>query len=275
MKSLPSQNAFDPHAVAQAITAQFSELAEVEAIALGGSCGTGRADANSDVDLLIFCRGVIPVEARARLIEPRASRVELDNLFWGDTEDYWLERESGAKIEAVYVGEWVVATLTDMFANNRARLGYSTTVWHSVKTAKVLYERDGWFASLRKLVAVPYPDALAKAVIRKNFVVLRGSLANLPAQLAAAVARNDVVGTHHFVGVILDSYFDILFALNRTPHPGTKRMLPYAGELEHQPEGMLGDVTDLLNNSTSAQVVGKVDQLIDRLAALLSQRRAL
>ena len=275
MKSLPPQNAFDPHAVAQAITAQFSELAEVEAIALGGSCGTGRADANSDVDLLIFCRGVIPVEARARLIEPRASRVELDNSFWGDTEDYWLERESGAKIEAVYVGEWVVATLTDMFANNQARLGFSTTIWHSVKSAKVLYDRDGWFASLREVVDVPYPDALAEAIVRKNFVVLRGSLAALPDQLASALYRNDVVGTHHFVGVILDSYFDVLFALNRVPHSGTKRMLSYAKDLEHRPEGMLGDVTDLINASPEIQVIDRVEQLIDRLAALLLERSAL
>ena len=87
MEDLPSQDSLDPRAVARAIAAQFSDLAEVEAIALGGSLGTGQADVHSDIDLHIFCRSVIPVEARARIIEPRASRVELDNHFW-ETEDY-------------------------------------------------------------------------------------------------------------------------------------------------------------------------------------------
>jgi predicted nucleotidyltransferase len=275
MEDLPSQDNFDSHIVARAIAAQFSELAEVDAVALGGSRGTGRADAYSDIDLYIFCRSVIPVEARARIIEPRACRMELDNEFWGETEDYWIETESKTKVEAVYKGEWVVENLSDMFANNCARLGFSTTIWHSVKTSEVLYDRDGWFASLHKIADVPYPDALAEAIIRKNFVVLRGSLAALPTQLAQAVNRNDDVSTYHFVGVILDSYFDILFALNRTPHPGTKRMLAYTENLEHQPEGMHDDVTDLVNHCDPAQVVGKVDRLIDRLAALLLERNAL
>ena len=198
--------------------------------------------------------------------------MELDNSFWGETEDYWLEKESNAKIEAVYRGKWVMDSLADMFGNNRARLGFSTTIWHSVKTARVLYDRDGWFASLREMADAPYPDALAEAIIRKNFVILRGSLAALPTQLASAIDRNDVVSTHHFVGVILDSYFDVLFALNRTPHPGTKRMLAYAGDLERQPEDMCADITDLLNRNGSAQLIGKVDRLIDRLAALLTER---
>lgn len=81
MEALPSQDTLDPHIIAQAIAAQFSKLAEVQAVAFGGSRGTGRADANSDIDLYIFCRSVIPVETRARIIEPRASRMELDNEF--------------------------------------------------------------------------------------------------------------------------------------------------------------------------------------------------
>lgn len=275
MEDSSAQTAFDPNSVARAVAAQFSTLTEVEAVALGGSRGTGRADADSDIDLYVFCRNVIPVEARARIIEPRASRMELDNTFWGETEDYWLERESGIKVEAIYRGEWVAESLRDMFANNRARLGFSTSIWHSVLTSEVLYDRGGRFASLRRTAEVPYPDALARAIIRKNFVILRGSLAALPAQLTSAVKRHDAVSVHHFVNTILDSYFDALFALNRTPHPGTKRMLTYAGGLEHKPEGMLDDVIDLLDTSPLAGVVDKVERLIDRLAALLAERNAL
>lgn len=200
--------------------------------------------------------------------------MELDNPFW-ETEDYWIEKDSRIKVEAIYRGEWVAENLREMFATNRAQLSHSTSIWHSVQTSRVLYDRSGWFASLRKMAAVPYPDALADAIIRKNFAVLRGSLAAHPAQLAQAVARNDAFCVHQLVHVILDSYFDILFALNRQLHPGAKRLLAYAEELEHRPAEMYADVSEVLSGGNPAQIVGKVERLIDRLAALLEQRNAL
>jgi len=212
--------------------------------------------------------------ARARIIAPRASRMELDNRFY-ETEDYWIEKDSQRKVEAIYRGEWVAENLSEMFANNRAQLGNSTSIWHSVKTSDVLYDRNGWFASLRKTADVPYPDALAEAIIRKNFAILRSSLAAHPAQVVEAVDRNDVVTINHLIHVIFNSYFDILFALNRELHPGGKRLLAYAEELEHQTERMREDVTGLVNHGDPAQVVSKVDRLIDRLAALLAEQNAL
>ena len=207
------------------------------------------------------------MQARASIIGPRASRKELDNDFWGETEDYWPERESGVKVEVAYRGRWVLDALTDMFAHNLARLGASTTLWHSVRASRVLYNRNGWFASLQSVADVLYPDALAEAIVRKNLTVLRGSPANLPEQLAQAISRGDAVATHHFVSVILDSYFDVLFALNKMPHPGSKRMLAYAEGLRHQPEGMKNDVT-LLVSCDPAEVVRLVDVLVYRLVLL-------
>ena len=258
----------DSQTIAQSVADQFAALEGVDTVALGGSCGAGVADDRSDIDLHIYCRVPLSVEARASIIGPRASRKELDSDFWGETEDYWLERESGVKVEVAYRGRWVADTLADMFAYNRARLGASTTLWHSVRTSRVLYDREGWFASLKEKADVPYPDALSEAIICKNFAVLRGSLANLPEQLAQAVGRGDVVAAHHFVSVILDSYFDVLFALNKVPHPGSKRMLTYAGSLRHQPEGMSEDVTRLVTCNLS-EVVLLVDLLVNRLSPLV------
>lgn len=264
----------NPYTVAQAIAAEFAELEQVEAVALGGSVGAGRGDSFSDIDLYLFCREAVPVAVRAQIIKHRASRMELNSPFW-ETEDYWIEKDSQIKVEAIYRGEWVAENLREMFATNRAQLSHSTSIWHSVQTSRVLYDRDGWFASLRKMAAVPYPDALANAIIRKNFAILRGSLAAYPAQLAQSIARNDAFCIHQLVHVILDSYFDILFALNRQLHPGAKRLLAYAEELEHQPTKMCKDVNDILRGSNSAQIVGKVERLIDRLAELLEQHVAL
>lgn len=74
--------------IARAIAAQFAEIATVEAVALGGSLAAGQADARSDIDLYVYSETPPSLAARARIIEPRSSRMELDNGFWGGTEDY-------------------------------------------------------------------------------------------------------------------------------------------------------------------------------------------
>ena len=100
-------------------------------MALGGSLAAGQADAHSDIDLYVFAKGDIPVETRAALIAPRASQMQLDNRFW-ETEDYWLEKESGVKVEAIYRGpDWLETYLQNLLEENRVE-GYSTALWHSI-----------------------------------------------------------------------------------------------------------------------------------------------
>ena len=91
----------NPWQTAQAIAEQFSELAQVEAVALGGSLVAGQADGDSDIDLYVYAKDELPLEARAMLVTKRASQWQLDNRYW-ETEDYWLEQTSGSKVEVIY-----------------------------------------------------------------------------------------------------------------------------------------------------------------------------
>ena len=270
MSKTNSYQTLDPLQIAQAIAAQFAELPVVEAVALGGSLVTEQADTSSDIDLYIYSLEPIPVETRARIIRERSSRMELDNPFW-ETEDYWLEKESGVKIEVIYRGDWLLETLQDMFENNRSHMGYSTSLWHNVITSEVLFDRNGWYDKLKKVADRPYPDALADAIIRKNFSLLQGSLAEHPKQLALALERNDLVFANNRVNVILDSYFDILFALNKEPHPGSKRQLAYAEKLPLKPKNMTEAVNDVLKFGGSKKALEKTTKLIDGLKKLLSE----
>jgi predicted nucleotidyltransferase len=246
----------------------------VESITLGGSLATGRANAGSDIDLYIYSSEPIPIELRTNIIEPRSSQRELDDAYWG-TEDYWIEKESGILVEAMYESKWPEDYLKDLFENNRAHLGFTTSVWHHLLKSKILFDPSGWFASVQKLAGVSYPDSLAKAIIQKNFAPLRGSLIAHPKQLALAIERDDVVHVHHRIDMLLACYFDIVFALNKQLHPGDKRMLEVAATFEHKPEGMLEDVTGLLKEKDFTKLKGRVDQLIDRLEKLLEEQRAL
>ena len=161
--------------------------------------------------------------------------------------------------------------MQDALEGKGAQMGYSTSLWHNVKTSEALFDRQGWFASLQARAETPYPDVLARAIIDKNFALLRGSLAAHPKQLPSAVERDDLVFVQNLVYMILASYFDVLFALNRTPHPGAKRQLAYAEGLELKPEGMAEDVRDVLTSPNTGEMVAKVDRLVRRLETLLAK----
>ena len=71
------------------LAANFAELEAVEALVLAGSAATGLADEWSDYDLYAYTRGVVPIEFRAKLLKPRAARLELHNTFGNGPMSGW------------------------------------------------------------------------------------------------------------------------------------------------------------------------------------------
>jgi predicted nucleotidyltransferase len=267
------QASVDPavYRLAQEIATEFSTLAPVESVWLGGSHASGQANATSDIDLYIYTYEELPAEVRASIIEPRASVAEVGYNFW-EVEDYWRERKSGTKVEAMYRRpEWETQHLEDLFANNRARMGFSTAGWTGIVKAHVLFDRYGWAREVKALADRPYPEELTRAIIHLNLGVLRGTLVTHPEALTSALARDDFVFGHSRINEILNCYFDILFALNRTLHPGAKRQLADAQTLPLKPEGIADDVTDLLQNSRLGEMPEKVEALIGKLETLLKK----
>ncbi len=167
--------------------------------------------------------------------------------------------------------EWETGYLEDLFANHRAQMGFSTTGWHGVVNALVLFDRNGWARSVKAFADRPYPGELAAAIIQLNSRTLRGTLVTHPEALIAALARDDLTFAHSRVNEILNSYFDILFALNRTLHPGAKRQLANAQKLPLKPAGMEADITDLLRSDFD-KLPGRVETLLGKLEVLLGQQ---
>ena len=72
---------------------------------------------------------------------------------------------------------------------------------------------------------MPYPEALRENILSQNLRLLHGTLPAYDGQIRKAAGRGDLVSVNHRTAAFLESYFDILFALNRQTHPGEKRLV--------------------------------------------------
>jgi hypothetical protein len=257
---------------AQSIAESFAALPEVEAIAQAGSLTSGNADGESDIDLYIYTTREIPVSVRSRLIELRAAHAELDNRFW-EPGDEWVEAASGVTIDVMYRDPaWIEQQLERVVMQHQASVGYTTCLWHNVRYSVPLFDRGGWFDRLQKLASRSYPEELRQAIVAKNHPILRDSISSYLHQLEKAVRRGDLVSANHRVAALLASYFDILFAVNRTTNPGEKRLLKLAARCDKTPPRMVEQVEALLQAACSPddQLVQCADELVDGLDDLLA-----
>lgn len=246
----------------------YRAFPQVQAIGIGGSRAAGMGLADSDIDLYVYTTGEIPDGARQAFISARASYMLLHNDYWG-AGDVWVERDSGLEVDAMY---WETAWIEDQIARTLDRcepwLGYTTAFWYTLKHTRVLYDRDGWLTGLVARCQQPYPEVLRTAIVRHNHAVLREIRHAYLHQIEKAIARADAVSVNHRVAALLASYFDIIFAVNRVPHPGEKRLVALAQALcPSLPEGFAGDVAAVVQASgaPTPEVAAALAGLLDRL----------
>ena len=224
------------------LAASFAKREGVEALVLAGSAVTGFADEESDYDLYAYTREAVPVEFRAKLLKPRAARLELHNTFW-EWSDEWVEPD-GTCFDLMYRScDAFEADVEARLGRGLASLGYSTSLCYTVLHATPVFDRRGWFQALQDRVkSTPYPDRLVEGVIKLNLPVLGGIIHSYEQQIRSAFRRRDRVSLNHRTAAWLASYFDILFAANRRLNPGEKRLLMHAQALPSAPESMATDV---------------------------------
>ena len=212
------------HPPIEALFERLASLPEVEAIALGGSRAGADYDEASDYDVYLYCRGEIPEEVRRDLLAPFCSRMELGNRFWEYEDNCTLT--GGVDIDLLYRNlDEFVEDVADVVERCQPRNGYTTCMWHNLLTCEILYDRDGRLAAAKKRFDIPYPPLLKARIIDRNWRLLRDSLPAYERQIAKAAGRGDLVSVNHRTAAFLESYFDILFALNERTHPGEKRLV--------------------------------------------------
>lgn len=247
------------------IASVYSELPNVEAVAVAGSLNSGEADSDSDIDLYVYLRDDLTIDMRAVIANQRSSQAEVGNSFW-EPGDEWIEDEAQVDVDVMFRRKkWLETQLLQTLTLHNAAVGYSTCIWYNVRNSEILFDRNGWLSGVKEQAMQPYPDALQRAVIAKNFPILRNRISSYYAQIHKALKRGDMVSLNHRVAALLASYFDVLFAVNKQAHPGEKRLLDHAEALcEKRPVDMRPQVESLLK-----QISTPDDTLLTTLKSLL------
>lgn len=208
---------------------EFALIPEVEAIALGGSRAGTHYDEKSDYDLYIYCTRTPEESIRKQILEKYCQYMEIGNAFWELEDDCTLK--DGVDIDILYRNlEGFSQEIHSVVEKHMAHNGYTTCMWHNLLHSRILYDKNGKLEMLQRQYNIPYPDELKDSIIRQNLRLLRGNLPSYNLQIKKAAARKDWVSVNHRTAAFLESYFDIIFALNKLTHPGEKRMVQYAKE---------------------------------------------
>ena len=242
--------------LAEQVAARFSVLPEVEAVALAGSSVCNTTDSEADVDIYVYSQIDILPEIRHEIASGFSEQATI-NDFWGPGNE-WFDPETGIHVDVMFwTVDWIEEQLDRVLVRHQARVGYSTCFWYTVRQSRMLFDRKGWFQQLQVMAQQPYPEPLVHAIIANNYPILRDNPSAYLHQLEKAVRRGDLVSVNHRVAAFLASYFDIVFAVNRLPHPGEKRLLTYAEKhCPKLPPGVRQQIESLIHASVGEGIGG-------------------
>lgn len=253
----------------------LSSLKTTGAVVIGGSRAYGANDELSDYDIYVYS-DVKPDEnadtERGKIIEPLCSYAEIGNEYWEHEDNVVLK--DGTHADIIYRQFGMIEQLMDLQLNKGfAFNNYTTCFWFNLLHTKIMYDRDGKYKSLQEKANVPYPELLRKNIITRSKALIFEKLPAFDAQIEKAYARNDIISVNHRTAEFLASYSDMIFALNRLPHPGEKRILAYAVKnCKILPKDFAENITELLSDfSDKEKTLNAMHKIVNNLKDLLTE----
>jgi len=260
-------NVITAHETALRLAGAYSTMPAVEAIVLSGSRTSGLGDPTSDIDLYVYSREPVSLKERAE-VASGAKRAEIGNAFW-EPGDEWVDEATGVSVDVMFRDcRWIEEQLDRVLKQHQASVGYSTCFWYNVLHSEILFDRSEWFAGLQERARQPYPEELRAAIIAKNLPILRRNMSSYIHQMDLAIQRSDLISLNHRTTALLASYFDVLFAVNRQPHPGEKRLVKFAEQLcGKRPADFAVRIEELLASLPlmDASVIEKAERVVEGL----------
>lgn len=224
----------------QRLAAALGRLAGINAVAIGGSRASGLSDSRSDTDMYAFHRGALPtIEERQRALTPIIDS-QLTSVDAFGPEDHFTV--AGHDVEIVYLDLDELTAEVDR-AHNPGLMseGFTTCFLHTLATCVTAHD-DGSLADIKARLRT-YPAATRRRIITETPDLMDAFFD----QLTKAQLRGDLTMVTHRRASIQAAWFNVLFALNNSYHPGEKRLLQHAESLPLRP-------SDIADRWRSAQL---------------------
>ena len=246
---------------------------EVESVVLGGSRSGKSFDEKSDYDLYVYVTDDVPESLRTAFYEAHCSRFETGNRFF--------EYEDNCVFNGGTYADIIFRRMKDLehylkivVDGGRAFNGYTTCFWHNIIRSEIIFDKNGNYERMQKQYTIPYPQKLRDNIIEKNMKLLSGYLPSYDKQIMKALGRDDIVSVNHRTAAFVESYFDVIFAMNEMTHPGEKKLIDICkNECKILPEnfedGLRKLFSDLFSDTTCVQE--DLGQIVARLEEVLEK----
>lgn len=248
----------------------FIKFNEVEAIAIGGSSAAQTSDNISDIDVYVFVNKEISVPLREEIVKKYSSNYEVGGEYFGAGDEFFVDKLN-RQLDVMYWNvDWFNSVVQNVWEKHYPSNGYTTCFLYTLKNFQILYDKSGWLKSLQEQLNTPYPPELKQNIIKRNLMLMKDKpFASYYEQIKKALTRNDFVSVNHRISAFLASYFDVIFALNETLHPGEKRLINYAKEnCKILPVNFEENINKLLKE-TDTNILKILDNIIDSLRKIL------
>jgi len=253
------------------IVAVVGQIPGVVAIAQGGSVNAGLADSASDRDFHVYWEPPLALAAERAV---RLATLADPGCVWpGEGTTSWLVEDHYAvarqPIEHIYIRMAdVPAEIEVAYRDGFAEEGFTTGRLFCFANDRIVYDPTGGLGAQQARLRTSYPDALRRAVVRRQ----TARLALYLAQLRTGQQRGDLLYAQQIRTKLQNVYFDLLFAVNRHYHPGEKRLLTYAARCPLCPPDWLARWEHIARLPADApELVAELGTLAAALCALAAE----
>ena len=252
---------------------EYQKYDEVKAIAIGGSSAGKSSDNMSDIDLYVFVKKDILLGNRENFIPKYSSKHEIGGEYFGSGDEYFVDKMN-KQLDVMYWNvNWFEEIVDNVWVKHYPSNGYTTAFLFTLKNFEIIYDTDNWLKNLQDKVKGDYPKELKENIIKRNLMLLKDKpFASYYEQIEKGVKRGDIVSINHRIAAFLASYFDIIFALNETFHPGEKRLIQYAKEnLRILPQDFEVNIEKLLIQP-NPETLDILTDIVEKLRAIISNK---
>ena len=253
---------------------EYKKFDEVLSITLTGSGASGKNDFFYDIDIEVILKAEIDANRRSKALKKFSDTIETISGKYGE-KDIFILRNSTTEIDvSYYTLDTLKDNLFDVIDNCKASVGYTTCLWKVVSGAFIAYDKENTFKNLQKKYRVAYPQKLKLNIVDKNYYLLRDSISSYYNQIDKAIRTGDLISVSYKVCKFLDSYFDVVFAVNEMPHPGDKRLVSIINSrCKKIPRFLTEGVNRLIENSCKCdkEILKNMDDIVDDLKEFLHE----